>query len=362
MSVIHSFSSSIADGGDATLVRPSNWNAEHQFSGTDIVSGSIMYVSGNVLKATATFYYDEPRGGIESWVTGSYIGLSAVVSGVNNPPQENPLGQMFFVKKAGRTLMKYQGGVGAEHPVQDSLIQDRIYVANANTNAATFTVVGGVTPVLSGALAAVAPAVTNFSSSLRRVDLGSAATIGQGVGVRGQGPEFWRGNTVGVGGFYVTTRFIVAQTATFVTGRNTRLNFCLCTSTFLTGAVEPTGVVNSFGICVSAGSTAAANTNYTFYMQSGTAAGTLVDTKIPMLVSDVMDMRIYCPPSGNSVYMSCQKLNPSGTENMSEVEFSSTMPNFPANNVMYNWALHMGTATSASVRLGVITAYAETDY
>jgi hypothetical protein len=29
MTVKHAFTSAINDGGDATLVRPSNWNAEH---------------------------------------------------------------------------------------------------------------------------------------------------------------------------------------------------------------------------------------------------------------------------------------------------------------------------------------------
>ena len=29
MSVKHAVSSGVADGGDATLVRPSNWNADH---------------------------------------------------------------------------------------------------------------------------------------------------------------------------------------------------------------------------------------------------------------------------------------------------------------------------------------------
>ena len=52
MALIHAFSSSIADGGDATLVRPSNWNADHRISGTDdtaTFSGSIIYTSASIM-------------------------------------------------------------------------------------------------------------------------------------------------------------------------------------------------------------------------------------------------------------------------------------------------------------------------
>lgn len=35
MSVKHAFSSGVADGGDATLVRPSNWNAAHTETGLE---------------------------------------------------------------------------------------------------------------------------------------------------------------------------------------------------------------------------------------------------------------------------------------------------------------------------------------
>jgi hypothetical protein len=39
MSVKHKFVSLKADGGDATIVRPSNWNDEHQLTGSTAVGG-----------------------------------------------------------------------------------------------------------------------------------------------------------------------------------------------------------------------------------------------------------------------------------------------------------------------------------
>ena len=49
MSVVHAFSSGKADGGDATLVQPSNWNAAHSL--TDIE----LKVSGTQIAVTAPF-------------------------------------------------------------------------------------------------------------------------------------------------------------------------------------------------------------------------------------------------------------------------------------------------------------------
>lgn len=58
ITVTHPFVSAIADGADATVVRPSNWNATHSLSGTvDVVNGGTGLsagTSGGVLAFTAT--------------------------------------------------------------------------------------------------------------------------------------------------------------------------------------------------------------------------------------------------------------------------------------------------------------------
>ena len=58
ITVTHPFVSAIADGADATVVRPSNWNATHSLSGTvDVANGGTGLssgTSGGVLAFTAT--------------------------------------------------------------------------------------------------------------------------------------------------------------------------------------------------------------------------------------------------------------------------------------------------------------------
>src|SRR5512139_1909323 len=51
MTLKHNFTSAIADGGDATLVQPSNWNADHTISGNSLTlqynsAGSLSEMSG----------------------------------------------------------------------------------------------------------------------------------------------------------------------------------------------------------------------------------------------------------------------------------------------------------------------------
>lgn len=48
MSITHAFTSAKSDGGDATLVRPSNWNADHVLTGFSILSDTFNRADGAV--------------------------------------------------------------------------------------------------------------------------------------------------------------------------------------------------------------------------------------------------------------------------------------------------------------------------
>src|SRR5687768_10689987 len=53
MPVTHPFVSAKSDGGDATLVRPSNWNDEHVMSAADRILGRLTAGAGDVEELTA---------------------------------------------------------------------------------------------------------------------------------------------------------------------------------------------------------------------------------------------------------------------------------------------------------------------
>lgn len=53
VSLKHAFTSNVADSGDATLVQPSNWNAEHNLTaGANTLLGAV--TAGNVVEITCT--------------------------------------------------------------------------------------------------------------------------------------------------------------------------------------------------------------------------------------------------------------------------------------------------------------------
>lgn len=69
MSITHSFVSAISDGGDTSLVRPSDWNAEHDYSG--VLPGWLSWFIGTT--DSTNFYWDgnDLAGFTEQTVTGS---------------------------------------------------------------------------------------------------------------------------------------------------------------------------------------------------------------------------------------------------------------------------------------------------
>ena len=53
VTVTHPFVSAILDGADATLVRPSNWNATHSISGTlDVANGGTGTATPSIVAGT----------------------------------------------------------------------------------------------------------------------------------------------------------------------------------------------------------------------------------------------------------------------------------------------------------------------
>ena len=331
---------------------------------------SIPFFSGplGTMITASDFKYDYTYGGVEATQQGSYLALAPFISGSGgqsytsgSPPQEANLGQLWFNRKAGKTNLNFQGTYGADSTVQPHMGQDRVVIYQGNTNSNTITTIGQAAPQVTGTYTATPIATTNFSSSLRRTDIVTGATAGQSAGIWGAALAYWRGNATGLGGWYQQTRFIVAATAAFTTNRNTRLFCGMSGSTTLPTNVIPSTMAQSYGICVDGGGTNFSSTNYCFLATTGTAP-TKVDTGIPMAVGDVIDCRTYCPPSGTSIYFSCQKLNPTGSAILAEWELSSTMPNFPANTTLFNNYLYIQTATSSTVRMALMQYYLETDY
>ena len=77
MAVTHSFVSAVADGADATLVRPSNWNANHVGNLSDF-SAINETPSGTIdgMNATFTLAATPVTGTVKLWLNGLLLKVS----------------------------------------------------------------------------------------------------------------------------------------------------------------------------------------------------------------------------------------------------------------------------------------------
>ena len=105
VTVTHPFVSAIADGADATVVRPSNWNATHSLSGTvDVANGGTnisSYAIGDILYASTT--------GILSKLADVATGNALISGGVGVAPS---YGKIALTTHISGTLPVANGGTG----------------------------------------------------------------------------------------------------------------------------------------------------------------------------------------------------------------------------------------------------------
>jgi hypothetical protein len=351
MGLKHAFSSSKADGADATLVQPSSWNADHTFSGGS--SGSVLYVSGGNIQTTGSLVFDPAVNELE--ILGAHAGIClAPLTGTEAKSPEADEGIIFLRKRAGRILPNFLGPSGIDWAFQPHLGMNRVFAVYANGNATSYDTFGGAAATASGTAAAANWASTNISSTLRRVDHPSGLTVGASAGLRGAAAFYSIGNFPETGGFYMLSRYIVALTAT----SNTRL-FC-----GFTGSTSNPATANpSAGLNLIAVAKDAADTTYQFMVNDGTSTATKTNTGITMTQGDVCESRIFVPPSGSTVYMSHEVLSVGGTGTWGTgplAEMSATT-DLPSNTTALNWHCYLQTATTTAVRLGVCSIYIETD-
>lgn len=171
----HTFVSGKTDGGDATLVRPSNWNAEH--------------------------------------VVDQYLDIPDIAS--PSAPAAGNL-RLFAKTRASRATLNSIGPLGIEVAYQPAFFGNtQIMWVPSGTTAqtafgATYTARNAGT---AAAQATPARASTNAMTSLLRATFGTGTTATGSSGTQTAATVAWRGNAAGLGGFFFFARFGVETLA-----------------------------------------------------------------------------------------------------------------------------------------------------
>lgn len=274
--VKHSFTSAKTDGGDATLVQPSNWNAEH--------------------------------------VVDQYLDIPDVVTPA--APATNWL-RIFAKTRAARATLNTIGPSGVDVAYQPALFGNTIilWMPSATTAQTAF----GVTYTArnngtSAAQATPTRASTNAMTSLSRAQFGTGTTATGASGTQTALPVAWRGNSAGLGGFFFFARFGVETLAA-----DMRMMVGLSANN-ATMAADGSTWANTCAIVKDS-----ADSTWQFAMRSATTL-TKTATGCTVTAGQILDLYIFAPPN-NAGTITVRLVDAvTGTIYMDDVGLSANLP------------------------------------
>lgn len=312
MSLAHTFVSAKTDGGDATQVQPSNWNAEH-------------IVDANGLK-----------------FTDGTAAPSAPASGFT----------LLFTKTlAAAPLPAMIGASGADLLLQPFIGQRKVgfwvTAGNSTTGAINF---GMTPPTNQGTLTARNVASTSLFTSMRRQGGVSATSAGSFTGWRAAAFQFMRGDAAGKGGFRFVCRFGCSDAAT-VAGARTFVGLAAAS----VGAVDPSSAANIIGVGTDAGD---ANLSIMHNDASGTATKVALGANFPdhTLSADAYELALFCPPNASTVTWEITRL---GTAFSDRGTISTDLP--AATALLGPQVMRNNGATALAVGIDLVSLYIETE-
>jgi hypothetical protein len=328
MAVKHAFTSAKSDGGDTTLVRPSNWNADHA---VDV---------GGVVMASRTDGTDPTA------------------------PSADTLA--FYAKTvAGRVMPKWIGPSGVDMIVQPHIGTNNIRLVTPGVGTAVgaspgtaYSLVSVGMPITSalistgGGNSIPALASTNLLTQTKRAAFSTGTTINAGFSLYSTAHEVWRGNAAGLGGFFFVCRF-----GNSVNTTNGRFFVGLRDVTTAPTIVDYTAAATTTPGRIGVARTGTGNL-YLVNCVSGTApTATDLGANFAVNTAHLYELILFAKPNDSTVYYRVTNLS---TGNSSS---SSLTTNIPAATSFLSPVASIGSiaATSANT-LDFVKLYLETDY
>lgn len=325
MAIKHALVSAKTDGGDATLVQPSNWNANHT---------------------------------IDSEVTFPVVASPATPAASNFN---------LYGKNIGftRTMPTVIGPSGIDYVLQPALFRQKIGSWSPPGNATTVPGVVG-----TGAWSSVGTATgrnvatTNLMTRQRRLGYVSSATAGSLSSIRTGVAQYTTGTGAGLGGFFSAWRFNFSDAAA-VTGARAFVGFLSATGAPTN--VEPSTYTNGIGIAQ-----LSSDSTQLYLVYGGSAAQTAValTTGFPPYVGTVgvttgvpYDFTVWCSPTSNGVINWQLTRLDTGATTGNTITPGTPGTQTPASTTLLNpVAWRCNNATALAVGMDIVNFYIETDY
>lgn len=314
MALKHTFQSAKADGGDATLIQPSNWNDDHLVDG----DGLTMASDGTVPAAPAA---------------GKLV--------------------VFGKDYGGAPMLAYRGPSGGEVMAQPFFGARKISFFTPLPNSASL--VGaymGFGP-LGGTATARALASTNLLTSMSRLGEVSAAAASSRALFYAGVAYLWRGNASGLGGFRAVFRFAMSDAAP-VANANQFVGLT-ASSSIGSGSTEPSVALNTIGVGHDSGET---TLSLMHNDGSGVATKIALGVNFPSNTSntDAFELALFCAPNDSGINYQVTRLN------TGDVASGLVTTNIPVATVfMLPIFMRGNMSTALAVGIDVIGFYTETE-
>ena len=309
MGIKHPFTSAKADGGDATLVQPSNWNADH--------------------------------------VVENYVDLPDVVT-----PAVPAAGwlRMFAKTRANRATLNSIGPAGIDVAYQPAFFGNTIqmWLPSATTAQTAFGVTYTARNNGTGAAQDTpARASTNAMTSMTRARFGTGTTASGASGTQTAATVAWRGNGASLGGFFFNARFGVETTAA-----DLRMMIGLSANN-ATMAADGSTWANTCALVKDS-----ADSTWQFATRNATTL-TKTPTGCTVTAGQVLDLYVFAPPNNSAtIYVRLVDVI-TGTIFMDDVAITS---NLPVNTTFMYMQAHTQSVSGTTAKLLAINKmYLEQD-
>ena len=301
--------------------------------------------------------------GITDAVGGANITLPASANVTASSPS---LGNVTIFGKtlANRSFAATVDNSGMDAVLQPAMWRQKVSNWNPPGNATTVPGIFGMTaPTAVGTATTRAVATTNLFTRMRRLGYISNNLAGNFCGHYNSQAQFTTGNGAGLGGFFYSCRFGVADTANPV---GTRMFVGMSSSVATPTLVEPSTLTNCIGVAQ-----LSADATQLYIVYGGSAAQTAIAlgtnflpyTGTGVTLGVAYDFTVYCPPSLNGVMY--YRLERIGTAFVAEGTLTPTVvgTQTPASTTLLaHRAWRTNNANNGIVGIDIGGFYTETDY